>query len=88
MITKSSYSVTFEGAALSILCGASLGLGYNLLRFDDKTTTTTKKDDENASNSLVKSSLRAGLGGAIFNLGLYLVVPSWVRELWLYKGTD
>jgi len=93
MTRNNPYSVTLEGAALSILCGAALGLGYNLLRFDDHDDTSgiAKKDNDSSTattnnNTLAKSTLRATLGGALFNLGLYLIVPSWVREFWMYKG--
>ena len=81
-----THGITFEGAALSVLCGASLGLGYNLLRFD----SSNNKDEKaaNKNTTLAESSLRAGLGGAIFNLGLYLVAPTWLRKLWLYDGTN
>lgn len=83
MSLKNSHGVSSEGAALSMLCGASLGFGYNLLRFDG---STMKEKDNGTNNALVKSSLRAVVGGALFNLGLYLVVPSWVRAFWLYDG--
>ena len=87
MTRNNPYSVTLEGAALSILCGAALGLGYNLLRFYD-TSGISKKDSDSRTNNntLAKSTLRMTLGGALFNLGLYLIVPSWVREFWMYKG--
>jgi hypothetical protein len=64
-----TFGLSVTGAILAGITGMFLGAGYGLLLHDDTSST-----------ELVK---RRATGGALFVTGLYLLVPTWWREIWL-----
>mmetsp|Transcript_29035 Transcript_29035/g.42836 ORF Transcript_29035/g.42836 Transcript_29035/m.42836 type:complete len:86 (-) Transcript_29035:117-374(-) len=81
MTTQSNYLANFQGKALSMICGVSLAVGRTLLFHDHNHNHSDKKDGDD--DKLITSIQKAAIRGALFNLGLYLVVPACIRKLWM-----
>lgn len=76
---SSAYNISVHGSVISFLSGAFLGTSLAITAPIDTVGKTKKEWALNILSTIT-------LGGGLMSLGLYLMAPNFVREMWMYKN--